>query len=168
MIALDDRDVKILAVLQVEGRISKTELAGRINLSPTPCWERLKRLEDAGIIEGYGAKVSLTALGPVSIIFMEAELDSHRADDFKRFEEALADIPEITECWAVGGGIDYLLKFICRDVDAYQRLVDRMLEARIGLRRFYSYVVTKPVKCVPSPPLEVLAGGRDGTDPPKR
>jgi DNA-binding Lrp family transcriptional regulator len=60
-IKLDDRDLKMLAILQREGRIAKAALAERVNLSPTPCWERLKRLEEAGIIEGYGARVSLKA-----------------------------------------------------------------------------------------------------------
>ncbi len=150
---LDDRDLKILSVLQTEGRITKTELAARVNLSPTPCWERLKRLEDAGIIEGYSARVSLTMLGPISIIFMEAEIASHQAKDFARFEDALKDIPEIVECWAVGGGIDYLLKIVCTDIDSYQCLIDDMLKADIGLKRYSTYVVTKPVKCVPTPPL---------------
>jgi Lrp/AsnC family transcriptional regulator of ectoine degradation len=143
---LDDRDLKILAILQKEGRITKAALAERVNLSPTPCWERLKRLEKAGIIEGYSARIALKAFGPMAVMFMEAELDSHKAQDFDRFERAVREIDAITECWAVGGGIDYLLKVVTRDVDAYQRLVDRMLGADIGLKRYYTYVVTKRVK----------------------
>ena len=147
-IKLDERDMEILAILQKEGRITSAALAARVNLSPTPTWERVKRLEKAGIIEGYGARVALNAFGPSTVIFMEAELDSHRTEDFKRFEAAVQDVPEIVECWAVGGGIDYLIKVVARDVDAYQRLVDRLLTADIGLRRYYTYVVTKPVKTV--------------------
>ena len=154
---LDDRDLKILSILQTEGRITKTELAQRVNLSPTPCWERLKKLEDAGVIEGYGARVSLTKLGPFSVIFMEAEISSHQAKDFERFEKAMQDIPEIVECWAVGGGIDYLVKFFCKDVDSYQRLVDKILQADIGLRRYSTYVVTKPVKNTATPPIALLS-----------
>jgi len=153
---LDDRDLKILSVLQSEGRITKTELAARVNLSPTPCWERLKKLEDAGVITGYSAQVSLTMLGPLSIIFMEAEISSHRAEDFVRFESAVETIPEIVECWAVGGGIDYMLKFTCNNVDAYQKRVDEMLQSDIGLNRYFTYVVTKPVKCLPTPPLAIF------------
>jgi Lrp/AsnC family transcriptional regulator of ectoine degradation len=157
---LDDRDLRMLAILQREGRIAKAALAERVNLSPTPCWERLKRLEQAGIIEGYGARVSLKAFGPLAVVFMEAELESHKAADFERFERALQDIPEIVECWAVGGGIDYLLKIVARDVDAYQRLVDRLLTDELGLKRYYSYVVTKPVKQAPLP-VERLAVQED-------
>ncbi|WP_288903712.1 Lrp/AsnC family transcriptional regulator [uncultured Sneathiella sp.] len=146
MIKLDDRDLKILAVLQQDGRIPKNQLAERVHLSPTACWERLKRLEDAGVIEGYGARLSFAKLGAPAIIFMQVELASHRAEDFERFEKAVSAIDEITECWAVGGGIDYFLKLVCKGVDAYQRKVDEMLAADIGLRRYYTYVVTKAVK----------------------
>jgi Lrp/AsnC family transcriptional regulator, regulator of ectoine-degradation genes len=155
---LDDRDLKILAILQKEGRITKAALAERVNLSPTPCWERLKRLEAAGIIEGYSARIALKAFGPMAIMFMEAELDSHKAQDFDRFERAVREIDAITECWAVGGGIDYLLKVVTRDVDAYQRLVDRMLGADIGLKRYYTYVVTKRVKETAGPPIGLVSG----------
>ncbi len=154
---LDERDLKILAVLQKNGRITKTELAERVNLSPTPCWERLKKLEQSGVIEGYSANISLKILGSFSVIFMEAEINSHRAEDFEKFENALQDIPEIAECWAVGGGIDYILKFVCKDVDTYQRRVDDMLKSDIGLRRYYSYVVTKPVKSIPVPSLDLYS-----------
>ena len=153
---LDDRDIAILKILQTEGRITKTALAERVNLSPTPCWERLKRLEQAGFVDAYEARLSLKAFSPLSIVFMEAELDSHRAEDFERFEIAVQDYPEILECWAVGGGIDYILKIVAKDIDGYQRLVDRMLEAQIGLKRYFTYVVTKPVKHSTALPIDQL------------
>ena len=148
---LDARDIKILSILQVEGRIPKAALAERVNLSATPCWERLRRLEDAGIIESYGAHISLKALGPVTIVFVQIEIDSHRQEDFTRFERAIRLIPEVVECWAVGGGIDYFLKVIVRHLADYQDLIDRMLASEIGIKRYYSYVVTMPVKNEPLP-----------------
>lgn len=148
---LDDRDLKILSILQHEGRIPKATLAERVNLTPTPCWERLKRLEDAGIIESYGAKISLRALGPISIVFVEIELQSHQAEDFERFQKAIVDVPEVVECWAVGGGIDYMLKVMTRDLESYQKLIEDLLAAKIGVNRYYSYVVTMPVKDTPLP-----------------
>ena len=158
MTRLDNRDLEILRILSREGRITKAELASRINLSPTPCWERLKRLEKAGIIEGYGARISLKALGPHVMVFVSAELESHRAEDFRRFETAVEHYAEVTACWALGGGFDYLLQVVTRDIDSYQRLIDRMLEAEIGLARYYSYVVTKPVKSPGCLPLDLLLG----------
>lgn len=161
MIKLDDRDIKILSILQTEGRIAKTALAERVNLSPTPCWERLKRLEKTGIIEGYGANISWSALGAQTIVFMEAEIDSHQANDFVRFEQAMQQYDEIMECWAVGGGLDYLLKIAVRNVDEYQRLVDRLLNADIGLKRYFTYIVTKRVKDRRSIPDSLLKSMTD-------
>lgn len=152
---LDERDLRILSILQREGRITKTELAERVNLSPTPCWSRLKRLEKIGLIEGYRAKIALKRFG-LTMVFMEAELESHRATDFAQFENAMHGTPEVTGCWSVGGGIDYLIQVMVRDVDSYQRLVDRMLDSGIGLKRYYSYVVTKAIKEDCPAPLETL------------
>jgi Lrp/AsnC family transcriptional regulator of ectoine degradation len=148
---LDARDVKILAILQREGRISKAALAERVNLSATPCWERLRRLEEAGIIESYGAQISVKVFGPVATVFVEIEIESHRSEDFARFEGAVARIPEIVECWAVGGGIDYLCKVVVRNLTDYQALIERMLGDQVGIRRYYSYVVTSAVKNEPMP-----------------
>ena len=152
---LDDRDIQILSILQHEGRITKTELAQRVNLSPTPCWERLKHLEQAGIIAGYGAHLSWKKV-PLTMVFMEVELSSHQAHDFDHFENMVQSLPEVLECWAVGGGIDYLLKVVTASVDEYQRLVDRLLRANIGLKRYYTYIVTKPVKNSQSLPDALL------------
>jgi Lrp/AsnC family transcriptional regulator of ectoine degradation len=152
---LDERDLRILAILQQEGRITKTELAERVHLSPTPCWSRLKRLEKIGLIEGYRAKIALKRFG-LTMVFMEAELESHRAADFGLFEAEMRQVPEITGCWAVGGGIDYLIQVMVKDVDAYQRLVDRLLDMGIGLKRYYTYIVTKAIKEDGPVPLDRL------------
>lgn len=153
---LDARDIAIMRVLATEGRITKAALAERVGLSPTPCWERLKKLERAGLIEGYGARINLRKLGPHVTVFVAAELRDHTAASFRTFEAAIARYDEITACWALGGGFDYLLHVVTGDIDAYQRLIDELLEARIGLARYFTYVVTKPVKKAGAPPLEVL------------
>lgn len=153
---LDDRDLQIIATLQREGRLSKSDLAKRVNLSSTPCWERLRRLEQAGIIAGYQAMVGLKHFGPLAQVIVSIELESHQADDFDRFESAIEAIPEIYECQAVGGGIDYILKVMARDLDSYQQLIDRALSAKIGIKRYYTYVVTKPIKQGP-PPVTLFA-----------
>lgn len=153
---IDARDIAILKVLADEGRITKAALADRVGLSPTPCWERLKKLEHAGLIEGYGARISLRKLGPHVTVFVAAELRDHTAASFRIFEDAIARQDEITACWAIGGGFDYIFQVVTRDIDAYQRLIDQMLEARIGLARYFTYIVTKPVKSPRLPPLEMF------------
>ena len=151
MLKLDDRDVKILSILAREGRISKAELAKRVNLSAAPAWERMKRLEAAGMITGYHASVALKKLGPHLVVFLAAKLESHRAQDFQAFERAIAPLDEVVACWAVGGGFDYILQVVTRDIDNYQRLVDQLLQAKAGLSRYFTYVVTRPVKQGPLP-----------------
>lgn len=153
---LDRTDLRILAVLQRNGRITKLALAEKVGLSPTPCWERLKKLERAGLIAGYHARLSLRALGPVTTVLTEITLRSHTQADFQRFEVAVREIPEIVSCWATGGGIDYMLKIVARDIDAYQRLIDSMLTSGLGIDRYFTYIVTKPVKDSPVLPIEQL------------
>ena len=154
---LDQRDIAILAILSREGRIAKTELAARVNLSPTPCWERMQRLEKAGLIRGYRAEIDLDGIGPHVQVFVTVELESHRAESFQLFERSVGRIDEITGCWAIGGGYDYLMQVIAPDVAAFQALMDSLLESRAGVRRYYSYIVTKPVKN--DPPALALLGG---------
>ncbi|WP_343079554.1 Lrp/AsnC family transcriptional regulator [Ostreiculturibacter nitratireducens] len=155
---LDERDIQILRVLSTDGRITKAALAERIGLSPTPCWDRLKKLEKAGLIEGYRAEISLKKLGPHVTVFVAAELADHTSASFRSFEDAVRSYDEIVACWALGGGYDYLLQIVTRDIDAYQRLIDEMLDARIGLARYFTYIVTKPVKGFGAPPFEALIG----------
>ena len=152
---LDDRDLQILSILSQEGRISKTDLARRVNLSATPCWDRMKRLEDTGLIRGYHAEVALDRIAAHVVVFVMVELESHRPETFQSFEIAVSGHEEITAVWAVGGGFDYVLQVVSRDIDSYQRLIDRLLAQRPGVRRYFSYVVTKDVKASP-PPLAVL------------
>jgi Lrp/AsnC family transcriptional regulator of ectoine degradation len=156
-IRLDERDIRMLAILQKEGRISKTELASRVNLSPTPCWERLRRLEAAGIITGYSARLNPDLFGPRTIVFVQAEIESHRAADFQRFEAAAHAAPEIVECWAVGGGFDYILKVVTADIEHYQTFMEGLLAAEVGLKRYFSFLVTKPIKAT-EPPLAIKEG----------
>ena len=154
---LDAIDLKILATLQKEGRITKLALAQRVNLSPTPCWERLKRLEKAGFIEGYRADIALAKLGGATTVLVEITLKQHRFEDFEIFERAVRNVPEIVECLATGGGIDYLLKIVTSDIDTYQRLIDELLTAGIGIDRYFAYVVTRTVKSAAQPPVELFA-----------
>ena len=143
---LDPIDLKILDAIQRDGRITKLALAEQVGLSPTPCWMRLRKLEKAGIVSGYHARIAMRVVAPVATVLMEVTLASHRQADFDRFERVIRDIPEIVACWSVGGGVDYVVKVMARDIDAYQRLVDGLLEREIGIDRYFTYIVIKTVK----------------------
>ena len=146
MYKLDERDIQILSILQEEGRITKTALADRLNLSLTPSWDRLQRLEEEGIIESYGAKLSSPFLKNFHLVITEVELESHKEGEFARFENAIVGFDEVLSCWSVGGGLDYILKILVKDVSDYQDFLKRVLNANIGLRRYFSYAVLDRIK----------------------
>ncbi|MFG6177013.1 Lrp/AsnC family transcriptional regulator [Halomonas sp. THAF12] len=143
---LDRYDLKILEILSRDGRITKSRLAEAINLSVSPCWERVRRLEKAGIIEGYGVRLNPAVLQPRTPVWVQIELKTHNVESFARFESLVRDTPEAVECVAVGGGVDYLVKFEADSIDAYQRLIDAWLMSDAGIERYFTYIVTKTVK----------------------
>ena len=146
MYKLDERDIHILSILQEEGRITKTALADRLNLSLTPSWDRLQRLEEEGIIESYGARLSSPFLKNFHLVITEVELESHKEGEFARFEDAIMSFDEVLSCWSVGGGLDYILKVLVKDVSDYQDFLKKVLKANIGLRRYFSYAVLDRIK----------------------
>ena len=160
---LDPIDIRILDEIQREGRITKLALAERVGISPTPCWTRLRRLEKAGIITGYHARVALRLVTPVTTVLMEVTLGAHRQADFDRFERPIKAIPEVVACWSVGGGVDYVLKIMVRDIDSYQRLVDGLLQREIGIDRYFTYIVTRTVKDDAALPIAGLVATADVT-----
>ncbi|WP_049623490.1 Lrp/AsnC family transcriptional regulator [Frateuria defendens] len=142
-IKLDRIDLRILGQLQKNGRITNVDLASAVNLSPSPCLIRVKRLEQAGYITGYAAELDLAKLGDTLTVFTEITLANHLRQDFARFENAIAKVDEIIECHLVSGGYDYLLKFVTRGVNHYQALMEELAERSIGIEKYFSYIVLK-------------------------
>ncbi|MAE50533.1 MAG: AsnC family transcriptional regulator [Micavibrio sp.] len=143
---LDKIDLKILETLQRHGRITNQELAQHISLSPSACMERHKKLEKEGIIRSYGAEVALEKIAPYSAVLVEVTLKNHLSVDFQRFENAMIRLPEVVDCYAVGGGIDYIVKFIARNIEHYQEMMDRILDDDIGIDRYFTYFITRQIK----------------------
>lgn len=147
VVSLDRFDFKILVHLQREGRCSNVDLAEFVGLSPSPCLLRTKRMQEMGLIRGYGADIALEMLGDFVIVFSEITLSSHRPEDFRKFEEGAAKHEEIVDCYNVSGGYDYLLKIVAPGVGYFQALMDGMLEEDIGIERFASRIVLRhPLK----------------------
>lgn len=159
---LDPIDLKILAALQSDGRITKLRLAELVALSPSACFERLRRLEQAGYVKGYHAVVDLQRIVRTTTALVEITLARHEAADFERFEQAIAAAPEVMECHSIGGGIDYVLKVVAVDIDHYQETMDRLLVADIGIAKYFTYFVTKLVKRQLAYPIHTLLQARDG------
>jgi DNA-binding Lrp family transcriptional regulator len=158
---LDNIDIKILSELQRNGRISNVELAELVNLSPSPCLIRVKKLQAAGYILGYQAQINAAKLGETLTVFTEVTLKNHRQIDFSRFQQAVANIDTCTECHLISGGYDYLLKFITAGIVDYQNSVERLLEnGTAGIEKYFSYVVIKSPFTRPQLPLMKMFADR--------
>lgn len=158
---LDRIDIKILSELQRNGRTTNVDLAHAVGLSPSPCLTRVKRLEVAGYIIGYGAHLQMRKLGDFLLVFTEVTLSDHRYEDFVRFEAALRPMPEIIECHLVSGGYDYMLKFMTRGVNHYQNVMESLLERNVGIEKYFSYIVIKSPFVKPHYPIECLFEGNE-------
>ncbi|MBD9634290.1 Lrp/AsnC family transcriptional regulator [Pseudomonas sp. PDM19] len=158
MIKLDRYDLKILRILAGDGRITKSSLAEAINLSVSPAWERVRKLEEAGLIKGYRAQIDWSALFKQQQVLVEITLARHTAQDMKRFEQRLQQAPEVGFCYATGGGVDYIAMIQARDIDHYQRFIDQLLLEDVGIERYFTYIVTKVIKtqeaAIPAEALE--------------
>ena len=150
---LDEIDRKILAELQSNGRISVVELSNRVNLTKTPCAERLRRLERNGIIEGYRAQLNPKALDASYISFVQISLEQTTTEMFEKFYEAVNRIPEIQSCHMVAGGFDYLLKIRTRDVTHYRAILGEHIATLPGVQQTHTYVVMETVKDESSVPV---------------
>lgn len=153
---LDAMDVKILSLLQKNGRTKKVELASAVGLSLSSCWDRLQRLENAGLVRGYYAEIDLARLIKSEVIFTTLTLQYHTRAHFTRFEQAVKNIPEIIVCHAVGGGIDYILQVVALSISHYQDIMDDLLSRELGISVYFTYVVTKTVKRYEGYPLAEL------------
>jgi len=160
MIKLDRYDLKILRILAGDGRITKSSLAEAINLSVSPAWERVRKLEEAGLIKGYRAQIDWAALFKQQQVLVEITLARHTAQDMKRFEQRLQQAPEVGFCYATGGGVDYIAMIQARDIDHYQRFIDQLLLEDVGIERYFTYIVTKVIKTQEAAiPAEALESG---------
>ena len=145
-VTLDETDRKIVSVLTKEGRISNLELADRIGLSPTPCSRRVKRLEETGVIMGYGARINSAALGQNVSVMVQVRLSHQTPADIDTFMAAIHRLPEITECLLLTGNMDYVLKVQTKDVDALRDFVLKELKAIPGVAETSSSLILDVAK----------------------
>ncbi|QQP89590.1 Lrp/AsnC ligand binding domain-containing protein [Skermanella sp. TT6] len=143
---MDRIDRAILRELQQNGRISVVELAGKVNLTKTPCSERLRRLETAGVIRRYRAELDPVALEADHVVLVQVVLRGTTADELERFNEAVRRVPEIQSCHMIAGDFDYLLKVRTRDIQHYRRLLGDTISRLPHVQQTHTYVVMETVK----------------------
>lgn len=151
MIDLDAHDLKILAALQENGRLTNNELAEQVGLSASPCWRRVKRLEAEGVIRGYQAVFDQRRLGLGVTVFVSVSIERNDTAAHQAFEQAVVRLPEVVACHIVGGQHDFLLQIVVEDLDAYAAFALHTLGQLPGVREIHSSFVLKEVK----PPMRL-------------
>ena len=153
---LDRYDLKILRILSEDGRITKSSLAEAINLSVTPAWERVRKLESAGLVKGYRAVIDWNQVFKSQQLLVEITLARHTAQDMRRFEQRMSDAPDVEFCYTTGGGVDYIAMIRAADIDQYQRFIDQLLMEDLAIERYFTYIVTKTIKTTGALPAQAL------------
>ena len=143
---MDKLDRKILSVLQADSRASLQEIGAAVGLSPSPCWGRIKKMEEAGVITGYTVRLNPLALGLAETVLVMVTLDSHSDNTLEKFGQVLATIPEIVEAHLVSGEYDYLLRIVVKDTRDYERLLREKLYKIKGIRHSRSSFVLRTLK----------------------
>ncbi len=144
--SLDATDRKILAVLQEDGRISLSDLAARVALSPSPCLRRIRRLERTGIIARYVAVLDQAKVGLGVSVFVSIKLESQRVEALERFKKAIAKWPEVLECYLMTGPRDYLLRIVVADLEAYEQFLKQKLTRVDGVSSIESSFALEQAK----------------------
>lgn len=156
MFTLDAIDIRIIAAVQADGRISISELSEKVGLSASPCARRLRILEEQGIITGYTAKVDQVKVGlPVSA-FASIKLERQREEDLDRFSRVVADWPEVVDCYLMTGQRDYLLRIVVKDLQAYETFLKSKLTRLDGIASIETSFALDQVKRAEALPI---AGG---------
>jgi Lrp/AsnC family leucine-responsive transcriptional regulator len=143
---LDQIDKKILSILQSNAKITNSQLAVEVGLSPAPTLERVKKLENAGVIMSYHADLNQEMMGLGVSVFIQASLQGSSKDLMESFKKKIKDIPEVVECYHVTGASDFLLKILSKDIKTYNDFIlDRLIEIK-EIGSLQSMVVLSPMK----------------------
>ncbi|MEM1190228.1 MAG: Lrp/AsnC family transcriptional regulator [Pseudomonadota bacterium] len=150
----DNKDLAILDLLQRDAGLSTAAVAERVNLSQSPCWRRISRMEEEGIIRGRVALLDRQRLGMDVVVFATINLTATGRQNLLRFEEEIVRYPEVMECYTMTGIWDYLLKIVTRDVRHYERFVRETLSASPDVRELHSHMAVTEIKNSTALPLQ--------------
>ena len=155
MSILSGEDRRILSQLQADGRISNADLADRVGLSASPCWRRVRRLEEEGVIRRYRAELDRRKIGLGVLVYVSVQIDKHSDEDASAFERDIAQLPEVISCHSVAGGTDFILMVVCRDLDAYAEFSMVTFRRLPGIKAMTTNVALKEIKPFAGYPLDL-------------
>jgi DNA-binding Lrp family transcriptional regulator len=160
MYVLDDKDRALLAELQRDSRQTVQQLAAAVGLSATPCWKRVKDMEAAGVIRGYGATVDRESVGLALCVLAEVNLTQHTENTVREFERAVAACPQIVSCHSTTGAADYSIMVLVEDIKSYEAFLHDTAFKLPGVTHIRSSVVLKEVKAAAGVPIAVARARR--------
>ncbi|MBY3063433.1 Lrp/AsnC family transcriptional regulator [Rhizobium sp. 25PS6] len=150
-------DIRILKALQGDGRLTNQELAERVGMSTSPCWRRVKKLEEAGVIRGYQAVVDRRAVGLGVLAFVRVQIDTHSHDEAERFEREVGELEAVIACYSVAGEADFLLQVVAADLDSYAEFAMTVIRRLPGIKEMHTMFVLKDIKASTILPVQASA-----------
>ena len=151
---LDKIDKKILETLQADGRVTNVELAKSVGISAPPCLRRVRVLEEAGYIKGYNARIDPSILGYSVTVFARVRLESQAEKDLEIFEKKMIALPMVRECHMLAGDVDFILRIVAKDWDAYQEFLTKELTSTPNVVSVKSSLGIRSAKDEPGVPIE--------------
>lgn len=158
-VLLEDPDLRILATLQADGRLTNQALASEVGLSASPCWRRVRQLEDAGVIKGYRADLDRRALGLGVLAFVRVKIDSHNEIEAEEFARDVLRLSEVVACYSIAGDADFLLQVVARDLDTYADFAMSVIRRLPRIKEMQTTFVLKEIKPFAGVPVASLRGG---------
>jgi Lrp/AsnC family transcriptional regulator of ectoine degradation len=156
METLDKTDLRILKVLQNQARITNQDLADKIHLSPSSCLMRVRKLEQAGILESYHASVNLKKICRIVKCLVTISMKNQTKKDFLQFQQYVENVPEVLECYTVSGAFDFFLKVAAPNMERYLELTDQLIECTEAEIHLSTHVVMDENKVSKGYPLDQL------------
>lgn len=154
--AIDKTEIKILKVLQDDARITNQVLAEKVGMSASPCWRRVKKLEEEHVIEGYRAILNRKKIGLGVMVFVRVIIDSDSEAEAQKFEQEVTELENVVACYSIGGDTDFLLQVVSHDLDSYADFAMTVIRRLPGIKEMQSMFVLKEIKPLDAYPISLI------------
>ncbi len=153
---LGSTEIKILRLLQDDARVTNQELADKAGMSASPCWRKVRKLEEDEVIQGYRAVLNRRKLGLGVMVFVRVAIDSHSEVEARKFEEQVMALEDVVACYSIGGDADFLLQVVAPDLDSYADFAMSVVRRLPGIKEMQSMFVLKEIKPFVAWPIKRL------------
>lgn len=152
--AITPTEIKILRLLQDDARVTNQDLADKVGMSASPCWRKVRKLEEEGVIQGYRAMLDRKKIGLGVMVFVRVAIDSHSEAEAKKFEEEVTALEDVVACYSIGGDTDFLLQVVAPDLDSYADFAMSVIRRLPGIKEMQSMFVLKEIKPLVNYPVK--------------